>query len=203
SGRTIPPAVGDHLQCLARRNYHSFAEGTVSGDGPPRPGSRRDCQLSRRDVRGLRHVGKECSRSESVECGNEKYCAVAPDSSCTRASPQVEAAFRLRSMLLVLKSKWFVSLRGAHPDPGGTDEPKKIVGGSSCSKSRSGPCADWNEARASTGAKEIISEHGAARSVPHDRQKCRDCTGAKRGAGCHIGRCKNYGPRATRLRNCG
>src|SRR5215470_15240238 len=122
-------------------------------------------------------------------------------------------------MLFVMRTKQFVSfvpwqrrtsidtkatLRddGGDSHPGGTDEPKKIVGGGSFSKFRSGPCADWNRARAGTNAKNSLSEHGTTRSVPHGRSRCRDCLGSKPGTGCDIRRCKNSGPRAPWLRNC-
>jgi len=39
----------------------------------PRLGSGRDRELSNRDDRRLRSVGKECSRREGMERGNQKY----------------------------------------------------------------------------------------------------------------------------------
>ena len=69
------------FQCLARRNCRGFPEGAVSGNGPPRLGSGRDCELSDRAGRRLRSVGKECSRREGVEYGNQKYRGLAKISS--------------------------------------------------------------------------------------------------------------------------
>ena len=84
--RTIPQAIGENLPCLARRHCHGFAEGAVSGNGPPRLGSGRDRELSDRDGRRLRSAGKECSGCESVEHGNQKYRGLAEVSSRRRAT---------------------------------------------------------------------------------------------------------------------
>ena len=86
--RTIPQAIGEHLPCLARRDCHGFAERTVSGNSPARLGCVRDCRLSDRDGRRLPSVGKECSRSEGVEWGNQKYRGMAEVSSRTSSIAQ-------------------------------------------------------------------------------------------------------------------
>src|SRR5215469_12626998 len=79
--RTNPQAIGENLPCLARRHCRGSAEGAVPGNSPPRRGSRRECELSDRDGRRLRSVGKECSRCEGVEYGNQKYRGLAEFSS--------------------------------------------------------------------------------------------------------------------------
>ena len=75
--RTIPQAVRGNVPCLARRHCHGFAEGTVSRNSPPRPGSGRDRELSDCDGRRLPGVGEEYPGCEGVECGNRKYRGMA------------------------------------------------------------------------------------------------------------------------------
>src|SRR6185437_2352672 len=58
-------------------------QGTGSRNGPRRFGSRRDGRLSDRDVRGLRHAGKECSGCGGVECRDEKHRGMVEISSRT------------------------------------------------------------------------------------------------------------------------
>ena len=77
------------------RIFHAWQEGIAmalrrgqsSGNSSPRLGSGRDCELSDRDGRRLRSVGKECSRCEGVEYGNQKYRGLA-DFSSRAGQPQ-------------------------------------------------------------------------------------------------------------------
>ena len=63
-------AISENLPCLARKQCHGFAEGTASGNCPPRLGSGRGYELSGRDRRRPRSLGKDCSRCEGVEYRN-------------------------------------------------------------------------------------------------------------------------------------
>src|SRR5262249_6997263 len=91
--RTIPQAAGGNLLYLARRRCHGFAEGTVSGNSPPRLGSGRHSELSDRHGRRLRSVGEECPRCEGVECRNQKcrgVAEVASSASSIRETPTAD-----------------------------------------------------------------------------------------------------------------
>src|SRR5579864_1162126 len=91
---------------------------------------------------------------------------------------------------------------GGGSNSGGNDEPSKI-GTDGFSRFRSLTWRDWNEARARTGAQNIVSEHGASRAVPHGGPEFRDCIGSERGAGIDIGRRKDYGPWRSEERRVG
>src|SRR6202040_298402 len=95
---------------LAGRCCNAFAEGEVPRNGSPRPESGRGCQLFDRDGRGLRHVSKECSRSEGVESGNQKYRGMAEVSSAAtsiskRRTADVEEACSQATAGILTRSK--------------------------------------------------------------------------------------------------
>ena len=105
--RTIPQAIGENLPCLARRHCHGFAEGATSGNCSPQLESRRGCQLSDRDGRGLRLVSKECSRCEGVGSGNHKYRWVAEVSSgASSISARGTTCHESRSRQRVVSCSW-------------------------------------------------------------------------------------------------